>query len=321
MPQSQQPWQAIATPSAPADWYPDPEAPSGHQRYWDGSAWTEHRWVAPEPDREQPPTRVTTTTATSAPVTNWVKRHKIVTGLIAAVTVVSFSSAVADTADDPPPSSDSQPDVTPDGDSTSSPNDSDDREDSSVEPTQKPKPRTYRVVDVVDGDTINLGNGETVRLAGIDAPEVGECGFKRSRNTLADLVLGKRVSLGASDEDHDQYGRLLRYVDVDGTDAGLRLIKAGLAIARYDSRDGYGFHPREPKYIKADRASPAFACAKPVPLVPQEQKENCAPGYSPCIPPYPPDLNCPDIGQPVKVTGSDPHGLDRDGDGIACEWS
>ena len=140
------------------------------------------------------------------------------------------------------------------------------------------------------------------------------------------MVLGKRVALGASDEEQDQYGRLLKYVDIGNTDAGLRLIKDGLAIARYDSRDGYGFHPREPRYIKADKASNAYVCAKPVPLVAQpkaekKKRKNCASGYSPCIPAYPPDLNCPDIGHPVRVSGSDPHGLDRDGDGIACEWS
>lgn len=46
----------------------------------------------------------------------------------------------------------------------------------------------------------------------------------------------------------------------------------------------------------------------------------CDPNYSPCVPPYPPDLDCPDIGHPVQVVGgSDPHGLDRDGDGVGCE--
>jgi len=34
--------------STPAGWYPDPEA-EGAQRYWDGSAWTEHRSPAAEP--------------------------------------------------------------------------------------------------------------------------------------------------------------------------------------------------------------------------------------------------------------------------------
>jgi Flp pilus assembly pilin Flp len=42
-----------------------------------------------------------------------------------------------------------------------------------------------------------------------------------------------------------------------------------------------------------------------------------------CVPPPPPDLDCSDIeniagGEPIRVTGSDPHGLDPDGDGIAC---
>jgi hypothetical protein len=31
------------------------------------------------------------------------------------------------------------------------------------------------------------------------------------------------------------------------------------------------------------------------------------------------DLDCPDIGHPVRVDGADPHGLDSDGDGIGCE--
>ncbi len=38
-----------------------------------------------------------------------------------------------------------------------------------------------------------------------------------------------------------------------------------------------------------------------------------------CIPPYPPDLSCADVSGPIYVTGSDPHGLDGDGDGVACE--
>jgi hypothetical protein len=109
---------------------------------------------------------------------------------------------------------------------------------------------------------------------------------------------------------------------VNGTDAGLRLIKAGLADAKYDSRDGYGFHPRERSYIIADAENTDTRCAKPVPIAnPAPSKKSCAPGYSPCIPPYPPDLDCADIGHPVAVSGSDPHALDRDGDGQACEWS
>jgi beta-lactam-binding protein with PASTA domain len=54
---------------------------------------------------------------------------------------------------------------------------------------------------------------------------------------------------------------------------------------------------------------------------------NCTPGYSPCLPPAS-DYDCrggsddgPKYTGPVRVTGSDPYDLDRDGDGKACEWS
>jgi Septum formation/Protein of unknown function (DUF2510) len=41
----------------PAGWYPDPnpgaDAPAGQQRYWDGSAWTEHTTTAPTGPADQ----------------------------------------------------------------------------------------------------------------------------------------------------------------------------------------------------------------------------------------------------------------------------
>jgi hypothetical protein len=54
--------------------------------------------------------------------------------------------------------------------------------------------------------------------------------------------------------------------------------------------------------------------------------QSCTPGYSPCIPPGP-DVDCAGgsgngpryIDGPVYVTGSDPYGLDSDGDGVGCE--
>lgn len=181
---------------------------------------------------------------------------------------------------------------------------------------QPRRPKTFVVSRVIDGDTVELGNGRTVRLVGIDTPERGECGFDQATSTLVQLVEGKSVRLVRSDEDTDRYGRLLRYVDIGNMDAGLRLIKGGRAIARYDSRDGYGFHPREPRYIAADRASPQLKCVRPKAQAPVGR---CDPGYDPCVPPYPPDVNCADVDGPVRVTGADPHGLDADGDGVACE--
>lgn len=47
----------------------------------------------------------------------------------------------------------------------------------------------------------------------------------------------------------------------------------------------------------------------------------CSPDYRECVPPYPPDYDCGDLANLglIHVLGSDPHRLDRDGDGLACE--
>jgi len=54
----------------------------------------------------------------------------------------------------------------------------------------------------------------------------------------------------------------------------------------------------------------------------QVQSQNqCDSSYpSVCIPPYPPDLDCGEIGfSNFRVVQPDPHGFDRDRDGIGCE--
>ncbi len=39
-----------------------------------------------------------------------------------------------------------------------------------------------------------------------------------------------------------------------------------------------------------------------------------------CIPPLPPDLDCPEIPyRPFRVIGPDPHNFDGDHDGVGCE--
>jgi len=87
------------------------------------------------------------------------------------------------------------------------------------------------VVDVVDGDTIEiLDDGRTtyrIRLKGIDAPEARQTFGNVSSQNLARLVAGKKVSVEW--EKLDQYGRIVGKVYVDGTDMCLEQIKAGLA--------------------------------------------------------------------------------------------
>ena len=189
-------------------------------------------------------------------------------------------------------------------------------------PTAPPTTATPVVVSyVVDGDTVDLSSGERIRMIGVDAPEVGECGYERVADRLSELVLGKPVSAPAgARDDIDRYGRFLRYIDVAGIDAGVQLINEGLAIARYDSRDGYGAHTRQSAYVTADALSGnANVCAPPVTAAAQPPSgggdggggsayyRNCdavrAAGKAPLY-----------AGEPGYSTK-----LDRDRDGVACE--
>ena len=143
--------------------------------------------------------------------------------------------------------------------------------------TADPAETMWMVTKIVDGDTVDVtkaGTTNRIRVIGIDTPEVGQCGYLEATANMKSLIGGKRVNVvpGARD-DLDRYGRYLRYLDVDGTDAGLRQIQAGVAVARYDSRDGYGAHPRETSYVAADAASPKAPCStvatpQPVPNKP-----------------------------------------------------
>ena len=90
---------------------------------------------------------------------------------------------------------------------------------------------TGRVVRVADGDTVTvLDAGNTqyrVRLAGIDAPESHLAFGSRSKQSLSELVFGKDVTVLYAKT--DQYGRLVGKVIVDGEDANLAQLKAGMA--------------------------------------------------------------------------------------------
>ena len=98
---------------------------------------------------------------------------------------------------------------------------------------------SYRIDRVIDGDTIELGNGQRVRLVQIDTPEVyfgTECyGRQASAVTKRLLPPGTQVRLTpepATDR-VDQYGRLLRYVirvrDGASVNVNVRLVAVGAA--------------------------------------------------------------------------------------------
>jgi len=96
---------------------------------------------------------------------------------------------------------------------------------------------TVKVQHVVDGDTLRLVDGRSVRLIGINTPEIGRRG-KRSeplaetaRRRLAALVRenGGRVGLRIGRESHDRYGRTLAQVyGRSGDNLSARLLREGL---------------------------------------------------------------------------------------------
>jgi len=75
---------------------------------------------------------------------------------------------------------------------------------------------------VIDGDTVELENGEKVRYIGIDTPETLDprkpiqCFGKEAAAKNKELVEGKRVRLEKDVTERDKYQRLLRYVYVTG---------------------------------------------------------------------------------------------------------
>ncbi len=98
---------------------------------------------------------------------------------------------------------------------------------------------TFKVLKVVDGDTLRLADGRSVRLIGLNAPELARKGrpaepyAEAARRRLQQLVQagGGRVGLRSGREPKDRYGRTLAHLY---DDRGRNLEEALLA-------DGLGF--------------------------------------------------------------------------------
>lgn len=74
------------------------------------------------------------------------------------------------------------------------------------------------VTKVIDGDTVELENGNRVRLIGIDTPETKDprksvqCFGKEAAGETKRLLEGKAVILQKDVSETDKYSRLLRYI-------------------------------------------------------------------------------------------------------------
>ena len=94
---------------------------------------------------------------------------------------------------------------------------------------------TASVTRVTDGDTVVLDNGETVRLIGIDSPEVypaQECYGKESGEAVRAWLVGKKVSLEKDISEVDRYERKLRYIWIGDEMVNEEIVRRGWARAR-----------------------------------------------------------------------------------------
>lgn len=105
------------------------------------------------------------------------------------------------------------------------------------------------VISIYDGDTFTVeieGVQETekVRILGIDTPEIKEgtktnCKGKEVKEFISKKILGEKVLLirDKKEKNRDSFGRLLRYVALDGKkDLGKDLLKRGYAVV-YEKSD------------------------------------------------------------------------------------
>jgi micrococcal nuclease len=202
-------------------------------------------------------------------------------------------------------------------------------------PKPKPaaKPRGHTVVEVVDGDTIKatvIGKVETIRLIGIDTPETVhpsepvEC-FGPNASPAARVLRGRLVMLEAdpSQGDRDRYGRLLRYVFLDGRNFNRYLIAEGFAHEyTYD-----GPYKYQAEFKAAERQARATgkgmwsSCPAETPSAPAPSSPSAAPLQ---------DKDCKDFATQEEAQayfdkngGSATNNVDRldgkDHDGIVCE--
>jgi endonuclease YncB( thermonuclease family) len=101
-----------------------------------------------------------------------------------------------------------------------------------------PPATLVKVRRAIDGDTLELSTGETVRLIGVDTPETKhpkkpvERFGKEAAAFTKRLVEGKEVRLEYDQQRADKYGRTLAYVYLaDGTFLNAEIVRQGYGFA------------------------------------------------------------------------------------------
>lgn len=208
----------------------------------------------------------------------------------------------------------------------------------SYEDSEMDKKKLFKVVKVVDGDTITVsirGKNESVRLLGIDTPETVDprkpvqCFGKAASDKMKSFALGKYVKLidDPTQGNRDKYKRLLRYIylpDSKATFINGEMIKQGYAFSyrQYPTKMLEKFNSFE-KYARENNLGLWGSC-------PVNNSTTVKPTTTKSVPAQniEEDKNCSDFATHADAQaffisqggpGSDPHKLDADRDGLACE--
>ena len=88
---------------------------------------------------------------------------------------------------------------------------------------------------VIDGDTFVCKSGDTIRLAGINAPELDEHYGQESYEVLRDIIDNEVVWLHITGKGY--YGRTIAYTYYNSIDISEHLLRNGYAkYSKYDHR-------------------------------------------------------------------------------------
>lgn len=89
------------------------------------------------------------------------------------------------------------------------------------------------VTHVVDGDTIDLANGERIRLAIVNTPERGQTGYKEATEFTKKLCLGKQALINLDTKQGQSYNRIIAVVycsDDNNDDKNYKMLNKELLI-------------------------------------------------------------------------------------------
>ncbi|MEK6848348.1 MAG: thermonuclease family protein [Nanoarchaeota archaeon] len=103
---------------------------------------------------------------------------------------------------------------------------------------ERAKHETGIIKRAVDGDTIEMSNGNKIRLLGVNTPEKNTPFYQEAKNFLKDFE-NKEVDIYWTIENTDKYSRLLRYVFFEEKLLNEEILAKGLGNAYVYKEDKY----------------------------------------------------------------------------------